>query len=73
MAKKKQKFTKKTILSKLRGKTIEQAIRNLEELAIQGYGPCKIEIDGRLSSGPGYWRHYTSKIKCNILIPVEEE
>lgn len=73
MTKKKQKFNKKTILSKLRGKTIEQAIRNLEELVIQGYGHCKIEIDGKLSSGPGYWRCYISKIKCNILIPVEEK
>lgn len=71
--KQKQRFSKKTILSCLKGKTIEQAIRNLEELAIQGYGDCKIEIESKLTSGPGYFRSITSKTKCNILIPIEED
>ena len=73
MVKKKQKFKKQTILSCLKGKTIDQAIQQLEYLSEKlGYGDCKIEISASLSSGPGYWRTYSGKIKCNILIPVTE-
>lgn len=72
MAKQKQKFTKKTILSMVKGKTVDQAIENLKALSTSGYGSCKIEIEAKLSSGPGYFRSYTSKQRCNILIPVGE-
>lgn len=71
--KKKQKFKKQTILSCLKGKTVDRAISELKYLSEKlGYGDCKIEISAALSSGPGYWKTYSSKIKCNILIPVEE-
>lgn len=71
--KKKQKFKKKTILSCLKGKTIDEAIKNLEGLVEQGFGDCKIEIGADMTSGPSYYRLYNGKIKCNILVPVDEE
>jgi hypothetical protein len=66
-------YTKKTILSLLKGKTVDQAILELKQLSSEGYGNCKIEISAALSSGPGYWKHYNGKIKCNILIPKENK
>ena len=71
--KKKQKFKKKTILSCLKGKTIDEAIKNLETLSNQGFGDYKIEIGADMTSGPSYYRLYNGKIKCNILVPVDEE
>lgn len=73
MAKQKQKFTKKTILSMVKGKTVDQVIENLKALSTSGYGSCTIEMTTKLSSGPGYFRSYTSKQRCNILIPIEVE
>lgn len=69
----KQKFKKKAILKLIKGKTLDQVVENLLELKAQGYGDCKIEVNAQLSSGPGYWRNYTGKIKCNLLIPEEEK
>lgn len=71
MAKKKV-YTKKAILKLLKGKTIDQAIGELRQLSSDGYGNCKIEISTTLTSGPNYWRQYTGKIKCNILVPKED-
>ena len=71
--KKKQKFKKKTILSCLKGKTIDEAIKNLETLSNQGFGDYKIEITAGMTSGPFYFSSYNGKIKCNILVPVDEE
>ena len=71
---KKQKFKKKTILSCLKGKTVLEAMLNFEGLVQQGFGDCKIEFEpGLTSSGPAYYRLYNGKIKCNILVPVDEE
>ena len=72
MAKKKQLYKKKAILRSLNGKTVDEAIANLQELSRLNYGACKIEISATLTSGPNYWRQYTGKIKCNILIPKED-
>ena len=73
MAKKKQKFKKQTILSCLKGKTVDQAIQQLEYLSEKlGYGNYKIEITAAKSSGPGYWKSYNGKVKCNVLVPVTE-
>ena len=71
--KKKQKFKKKTILSCLKGKTVLEAMLNFEGLVQQGYGDCKIELLASITSGPVYYRLYNGKIKCNILVPVDEE
>lgn len=71
MAKKKQ-YKKKAILRFLNNKTIYQAMAELDQLCKQGYGNCKIEISSVLTSGPGFWRSYSGKTKCNILIPVED-
>lgn len=71
MAKKKQ-YKKKAILRLLNNKTIYQAMVELDQLCKQGLGNCKIEISATLTSGPGYWRQYSSKTKCNILIPKED-
>ena len=71
--KKKQKFKKKTILSCLKGKTIDEAIKNLETLSNQGFGDYKIEIAAGITSGPSYYKLFNGKIKCNILVPVDEE
>lgn len=70
---KKQKFKKKTILNCLKGKTIDEAILNLQTLSKEGYGNCKIEMSAGLTSGPLYYRLYNGKTKCNILVPVDEE
>jgi len=73
MAKKKQKFKKQTILSCLKGKTVDRAISELKYLSEKlGYGDCKIEITAAKSSGPGYWQSYNGKVKCNVLVPVTE-
>lgn len=71
--KEKQKFKKKTILSCLKGKTIDEAIKNLETLSNQGFGDCKIEITAGMTSGQHYFVSYNGKTKCNILVPVNEE
>ena len=73
MAKKKQKFKKKTILSCLKGKTVLEAMLNFEGLVQQGYGDCKIELLASRTTGPAYYSLYNGKIKCNILVPVDEE
>lgn len=73
MAKKKQRFKKQTILSCLKGKTVDQAIQQLGYLSKKlNYGNCKIEITAAKSSGPGYWQSYNGKVKCNVLVPVTE-
>lgn len=72
MAKKKQQYRKKAILRSLNGKTVDEAIANLQELSRLNFGACKIEISTTLTSGPNYWRQYTGKIKCNILVPKED-
>ena len=71
--KKKQKFKKKTILSCLKGKTVLEAMLNFEGLVEQGFGDCKIEITAGVTSGASYYRSFNGKIKCNILVPVDEE
>ena len=71
MAKKKV-YTKKAILKLLKSKTVDQAIGELRQLSSEGFGNCKIEISASLTSGPGYWRAYSGKVKCNILIPKED-
>ena len=71
--KKKQKFKKKTILSCLKGQTVLDAMLNFEGLVQQGFGDCKIEFEPGLTSGPVYYSLYNGKIKCNILVPVDEE
>ena len=58
---KKKEYNKKTILSLLKGKTIDQAIVELKQLSSEGYGNCKIEISAALSGGPGYFRQYNGK------------
>lgn len=70
---KKKVYAKKAILSLLKGKTVDQAIGELRQLSSEGYGNCKIEISAALSGGPGYFRQYTGKTKCNILVPKENK
>lgn len=66
MAKKKQ-YKKKAILRFLNNKTIYQAMAELDQLAKQGYGNCKISIY------PKMWRGYsTGGVECKLLIPIEE-
>ena len=69
---KKQLYKKKAILRFLNKQTIDEAIKNLQELSEQGFGNCKIEISATVTSGTGYWRSYSGKTKCNILVPKED-
>lgn len=68
---KKQKFKKKAILKLIKGKTISDIITNLSILEDKGFGNCKVELHCQVSGGPLFWRSYTGKIKCNMLVPEE--
>lgn len=67
----KQKFKKKAILKLFKSKTINEIIANLNTLKDQGYGNCKVEVHCQVSGGPLFWRSYTGKVKCNMLVPEE--
>ena len=57
----------------MKGKTVLEAMLNFEGLVEQGFGDCKIELLTGRTTGPAYYSLYNGKIKCNILVPVDEE